>query len=56
MAWETRRRSVDNAPEYISGTLLTWAKKRGIGIRYIQPGQPQRNADQSIDPLGTSGE
>ena len=35
---------VDNAPEYISGTLLAWAEKHKIAIRYIQPGQPQQNA------------
>jgi putative transposase len=35
---------VDNGPEYVSGKLQTWAKKRGIGIFYIQPGKPQQNA------------
>jgi putative transposase len=35
---------VDNGPEYISGKLLTWAEKRQITIRYIQPGKPQQNA------------
>ena len=35
---------VDNGPEYISGTLQNWAEKRGIDIRYIQPGKPQQNA------------
>ena len=31
-------------PEYISGTLQNWAERRGIDIRYIQPGKPQQNA------------
>lgn len=34
----------DNGPEYISGALLAWAAARGIGIQYIQPGNPQQNA------------
>ena len=35
---------VDNGPEYVSGTLQTWAKKRGIALSYIQPDKPQQNA------------
>lgn len=35
---------VDNGPEYVSGTLQTWAEKQGIGLAYIQPGKPQQNA------------
>lgn len=34
----------DNGPEYISTKLLSWAEKRGILIRHIQPGKPQQNA------------
>ena len=34
----------DNGPEYISGLTLAWAKKRGIKIDFIQPGNPQQNA------------
>lgn len=34
----------DNGPEYISGTLMAWAKDRRIDIEYIQPGKPQQNA------------
>ena len=34
----------DNGPEYISSTLTDWARKRGIRIEHIQPGQPQQNA------------
>lgn len=34
----------DNGPEYISGALLAWAKRRSIRIEYIQPGKPQQNA------------
>jgi len=35
---------VDNGPEYVSGTLMTWAGKQGIAIQFIQPGKPQQNA------------
>ena len=35
---------VDNGPEYISGTLMKWADKRGIALNHIQPGKPQQNA------------
>ncbi len=35
---------VDNGPEYISGTMVSWAEKRGIALKYIQPGKPQQNA------------
>jgi len=35
---------VDNGPEYVSGTLMTWAEKRGVRLEYIQPGKPQQNA------------
>ena len=31
-------------PEYISGLTLAWAKKRGIKMDFIQPGNPQQNA------------
>ncbi len=34
----------DNGPEYISGTLISWAEKHGIRLDYIQPGKPQQNA------------
>ena len=34
----------DNGPEYISTTTAEWAKKRGIRIDFIQPGNPQQNA------------
>jgi putative transposase len=35
---------VDNGPELISSTLLSWAETRGIAIRHIEPGKPQQNA------------
>ncbi len=31
-------------PEYVSRALQEWAKKRGIQLRFIQPGKPQQNA------------
>jgi putative transposase len=34
----------DNGPEYISGTFIAWAEKRGIRLDHIQPGNPQQNA------------
>jgi putative transposase len=44
--WRGKPKSirVDNGPEYVSGTLQTWAKKRGVALVYIQPGKPQQNA------------
>lgn len=33
----------DNGPEYISARLQSWAKGKGIRLRYTQPGQPQQN-------------
>ena len=34
----------DNGPEYISNTFIAWAKRRGIRLDHIQPGNPQQNA------------
>ena len=34
----------DNGPEYISGTFIAWAERRGIRLEHIQPGNPQQNA------------
>ena len=34
----------DNGPEYISAITAEWAKKRGIRIDFIQPGNQQQNA------------
>jgi len=34
----------ERAPEYVSELLAIWAEKRGIGLRFIQPGKPQQNA------------
>ena len=34
----------DNGPEYISETVREWAKRRGIRLEFIQPGNPQQNA------------
>ncbi len=34
----------DNGPEYVRVTWQQWAKKRGIRLECIQPGQPQQHA------------
>jgi putative transposase len=34
---------VDNGPEHISGTLMTWAEKHGVRLEHLQPGKPQQN-------------
>ena len=34
----------DNGPEYLSGALQQWSRRKGIRIDYIQPGKPQQNA------------
>jgi len=46
IGWRGQPKAIrcDNGPEYISGTLTTWAKRRGIRIDYIEPGKPQQNA------------
>ncbi len=35
---------IDLAHEYVSGKLMEWAEKQGVGLDYIQPGKPQQNA------------
>ena len=35
----------DNGPEYISEELKAWAEKQEIRLWYIQPGNPQQNAN-----------
>ncbi len=34
---------VDNGPENVSETLLSWVEKQGIEILHIQPGKPAPN-------------
>lgn len=34
----------DNGPEFVSHEFTRWAKKKGIRVEYIQPGNPQQNA------------
>ena len=44
--WRGRPKAIrcDNGPEYLSGVLQQWSRRKGIRIDYIQPGQPQQNA------------
>lgn len=35
---------LDNGTEFTSGAFLSWAEKRGIDLRFIQPGKPNQNA------------
>lgn len=35
---------LDNGTEFTSGVFLAWAEKRGIELRFIQPGKPNQNA------------
>jgi len=35
---------LDNGSELTSHSFLDWAKQRGIALRFIEPGEPNRNA------------
>jgi putative transposase len=34
----------DNGPEFIGKAMLTWAHRRGVTLRTIEPGKPNQNA------------
>ena len=34
----------DNGPEFTSRAFLSWAERRGVDLRFIQPGKPTQNA------------
>jgi putative transposase len=35
---------IDNGPELLAQQFVTWCERRGIELRYIQPGKPDQNA------------
>jgi len=35
----------DNGKEFCGRAMLTWAHRRGITLRQIEPGKPNQNAD-----------
>ena len=35
---------LDNGPELLATEFVTWCERRGIELRYIQPGKPDQNA------------
>lgn len=46
MGWRGCLKQVrcDNDPEYISARLQSWARRKGIRLKYIEPGKPQQNS------------
>jgi len=59
VARQTKAIRCDNGPEYISHALAAWAKKHGIALMFIQPGNPQQNAcversNRTVNLSGTS--
>ena len=45
-AWRgyPRRLRIDNGPEFISNTMLSWSQQHNVILQFIQPGQPAQNA------------
>jgi putative transposase len=46
VAWRGQPQALrlDNGPEFLAERFADWCTKRGIALRYIQPGKPNQNA------------
>lgn len=46
VAWRGQSQAIrlDNGPELLAESFMTWCAERAIELRYIQPGKPDQNA------------